>query len=59
MLKKIWNEPITWGSYLKLAGAAVGIYSIVMGIYLAEIYDLKEKIMAKFKKEPNVETYED
>ncbi len=59
MLKKIWNEPITWGSYLKLAGAAVGIYSIVMGIYLVEIYDLKEKIMAKFKKEPDVETYED
>lgn len=59
MLKKIWNEPITWGSYLKLAGVAVGIYSIGMGIYLAEIYDLKEKIMAKFKKEPDVETYED
>ena len=59
MLKKIWNEPITWGSYLKLAGAAVGIYSIVMGIYLAEIYDLKEMIMAQFTKKPNVETYED
>ena len=59
MFKNIWNKPITWGSYIKLAGIAVGIYSVGMGIYLAELYGIPEKIKAKFKKEPNVETYED
>lgn len=59
MFKNIWNKPITWGSYIKLVGVVVGIYGIGMGAYLTELYGIPKKIKAKFKKEPNVETYED
>lgn len=59
MFKKIWNKPITWGDYMKLIGICVGIYSAIVGPFLLSVYDIPEKIKAKFKKEPDVETYED
>ena len=59
MVNKIWNKPITWGDYMKLGGICVGIYIAIVGSFLLRVYDIPEKIKAKFKKEPDVETYED
>lgn len=59
MFNKIWNKPITWGDYMKLGGICVGIYIAIVGSFLLRVYDIPEKIKEKFKKEPDVETYED
>ena len=59
MFKKIWNKPITYGDYMKLGGICVGIYIAIVGSFLLRVYDIPEKIKAKFKKKPDVETYED
>ena len=56
MFKKIWNKPITWGDYMKLVGICVGIYGAIVGPFLMSVYGIPEKIKAKFKKEPDVET---
>ena len=59
MFKKIWNKPITCGDCITQVGICVGIYSAIVGSFLMSVYDIPEKIKAKFKKEPDVETYED
>lgn len=59
MFKKIWNKPITYGDYMTLGGICVGIYIAIVGSFLLRVYDIPEKIKAKFKKKPDVETYED
>lgn len=59
MLKKIWNKPITWGDYMKLCVIPLIAGIVEVGFTLATIYDIPEKIKAKFKKKPDVETYED
>lgn len=59
MFKKIWNKPITLGTYIKLLGISSGISFVSGCIYLAVWSGIPEKIKAKFKKEPDVETYED
>lgn len=60
-IKKFMNDPITWGAYLKLAGACTVLGTVLTAVSLAYAY-YKDEIREKFidlKRSKNKVSYEE
>lgn len=59
-IKKFMNDPITWGAYLKLAGACTVLGTVLAAVSLIYVY--KDEIREKFidsKRSKNKVSYEE